>query len=56
MGDKIRKKRNVSRASTYLGFLTLQYIVIIPAILKYVKVKVKVYHNRPRWPKGFRLS
>jgi hypothetical protein len=22
----------------------------------YIKVKVKVSHNRPRWPKGFRVG
>jgi hypothetical protein len=27
-----------------------------PFLVQYLPVKVKVSHNRPRWPKGFRLG
>jgi hypothetical protein len=56
VGQLYKTKRNVLMSSTYLGFLTLQYVVIIPAILEYVRretqmlVDLKTYitHLRTR--------
>ena len=59
----VRTERNIEEPScnnrcseTVISVTCTEYVSVVLIIRMQCKIKVKVSHNRPRWPKGFRVG